>query len=206
VRRAAQICADACMPEGAAAYENALTTYADQFVLQTQLCTHLAASSLEEKDALLVGVAQRHLHAAYDKKALALQLQYATSPELQFLHLLLKEDMQQHLDLILEILCLRDRSPVMLSVQAALKSENRRLRAQALESFHNAADAKWMLGLCAFLESELDNAPLQHRSPGLPVSAVETLEWCARHGSAWLRQCASRLLQAHHAKPETLSH
>lgn len=194
VRRAAQTAVDACMPQTAQDFTQALNTYADQFALQIQLCSHLADTSLAEKDGLLIAVAQRHLSKAYDKKTLALQCQSAPSAEMRFLQVLLKEDVQQHVDIILEILCLRDRSPVMLSVQAALQSENRRLRAQALESLHNAAHEKWMLDLCAFLESELDHAPLLHHSPDLPRSSAETLQWCARHGSAWLRQCASRLL------------
>lgn len=202
VRRAAQLAIDACMPRTAQDFARALKTCADQFALQTQLCAHLAESVLEEKDSLLIGVAQAHLSAAYDKKALALQSQSLPSAEMQFVHLLLKEDVQQHVDMILEILCLRDRSPVMQSLQAALKSENRRLRAQALESLHNAAVDKWMLDLCAFLESELDHAPLLHYSPGLPRSDTQTLQWCVRHGSAWLRQCAERLLQTHNRPPE----
>ena len=202
VRRAAQVAVDACMPQTAQEFTQALTAYADQFALQTQLCTHLAGAALEERDSLLLAVAQAHLSAAYDKKALTLRCPSAPSVEMRFLHLLLKEDIQQHVDLILEILCLLDRSPVMLSVQAALKSENRRLRAQALESLHNAAHEKWMLDLCAFLESELDNAPLPHHSPGLPRSDAETLQWCTRHGSVWLRQCASRLLQTNNDQPE----
>ena len=195
VRCAAQQATEACMPQTAVGFDHALSTYADQFALQTKLCSQLAKSELAEKDEILIGVAQSHLRTAYDKKALAQRLKHQTGLEYQFLVLLLQEDMQQHLDLILEILCLRDTGQVMPSVQAALQSENRRLRAQALESLRNAADSKWMLDLCAFLESQFDHAPLAHHSSNLPESGQETLQWCTRHGSAWLKQCATVLLK-----------
>jgi len=194
VRRAAQLAAPACMPQTAAAYASALTTYDHQFYLQTLLCKHLAQSPLSEKNALLQRVAQTHLRAAYDKKALALQFETDRSMGKQFLGLVLAEDIQQHIALILEILSLNDCSGVMASVQAALLSENRRLRAQALESLRNIADSKFLLDFCAFLEAEIDHAALPQRLLHAPISGLEALQWCANHGSAWLRQCATALL------------
>ncbi len=194
VRRAAQLAAPNCMPQTAAAYASALTTYYDQFFLQTLLCKYLAQSGLSEKSELLDGVAQTHLSAAYDKKALMQQLQNDHDTGKQFLCLVLAEDSQQHIDLVLEILSLSDTSGVMASVQAALHSENRRLRAQALESLRNVASSKFLLDLCAFIESEIDDEALPQRWPQLPISGPEALQWCARHGSAWLRQCAMALL------------
>lgn len=194
VRRAAQLAAPACMPQTIAEYASALTTYYDQFPLQTLLCKHLVQSPLSEKSALLQQVAQTHLQAAYDKKNLALQFENDRNPEKQFLCLVLSEDIQQHIALVLEILSLDDHSGVMASVQAALQSENRRLRAQALESLHNVADSKFLLELCTFLEAEMDHAALPQFSPHAPISGLEALQWCANHGSAWLRQCATALL------------
>lgn len=193
-RRAAQLAATACMPQTSAAFVSALTTYDDQLPLQTLLCTHLAQSSLSEKNTLLAGVAQTHLRTAYDQKTLVRHFQGADGSAQRFLALVLEEDIQQHIALVLEILRLRDASGAMASVQAALQSENRRLRAQALESLRHVADSKLMLDLCAFLESELDHAPLRG-APDLPVSGHEALQWCAGHGSAWLRQCATALLR-----------
>ncbi len=204
VRRAAQLAAPACMPQTADEYAGALTAYDDQFPLQALLCKHLVQSPLSEKDALLQRVAQTHLQAAYDKKVLALQFENDRDTEKQFLRLVLAEDMQQHIALILEILSLNDYSGVMASVQAALLSENRRLRAQALESLRNVADSKFLLDLCAFLEAEIDHAPLPRRSPQAPISGLEALQWCANHGSAWLRQCATALLKNHGAAPQRM--
>ena len=194
VRRAAQLAAASCMPHSAAAYASALATYYDRFPLQMLLCSHLAQSSLHEKSALLAQAAQTHLSAAYGKKMLALKFQADAAGDLQFLALVLTEDAQQHIDLVLEILSLQDASGLMLSVQAALKSENRRLRAQALESLRNVADTKFLLDLCAFLEMEFDHAPLLPRSPELPLTGREALQWCVAHGSVWLRQCAMAML------------
>lgn len=202
VRRATQLVAASCMPHTADAYAQALTTYGDQFVLQTLLCKHLAQSTLSEKEALLDGVAQTHLSAAYDKKTLALQVQNDCGKQAQFLSLVLAEDIHQHIDLVLEILSWRDSSGVMASVQAALHSENRRLRAQALESLHNIAHTKLLFALCVFIAAELDDAPLPRRS--VPVSGRASLQWCASHGSAWLRQCATALLNEPSAVPQPM--
>jgi hypothetical protein len=89
----------------------------------------------------------------------------------------------------------------MASVQAALKSGNRPLKAQALESLRNAADAPLLRDLCAFLEAEFDRLPLPQHTAALPVSGREALQWCANHGSAWLRQCAGTLLQREAPEP-----
>lgn len=200
VRRAAQLAAAACMPQSTAAYASALTTYYDQFPLQLLLSRHLAQTALDGKGALLQGVAQTHLSAAHDKKALALRLEKDAASDRQFLALVLAEDAQQHIDLVLEILSMQDASGVMASLQAALKSENRRLHAQALESLHNAADTPFLRDLCAYLDTEFEHAPLP-RTSALPVAGREVLQWCANHGSAWLRQCAGILLQKEAPEP-----
>ena len=202
VRRAAQLAAAACMPQTTAAYASALTTYYDQFPLQKLLSRHLGQSALAGKNVLLEGLAQTHLSAAYDKKTLAQQLEKNAASDQQFLALVLEEDVQQHIDLVLEILNLQDASGIMASVQAALKSENRPLRAQALESLRNAADTQFMLDLCAFLDAEFDRTCLPQHASSLPAAGGEALQWCASHGSAWLRQCANTLLRS--AAPEPL--
>jgi len=202
VRRAAQLAAAACMPQTTAAYASALTTYYAQFPLQMLLSRHLAQSELDGKDALLEGVAQTHMSAAYDKKALAQQLEKSAASDRQFLALVLEEDVKQHIDLVLEILSLQDASGIMASVQAALKSGNRRLRAQALESLSNVADTPFLRDLCVFLDAEFDRMPLPQRASALPAAGREALQWCANHGSAWLRQCAGTLLR--NETPESL--
>lgn len=200
VRRAAQLAAAACMPQTTAAYASALTTYYEQFPLQLLLSRHLAQSALEGKESLLQGVAQTHLSAAYDKKVLAQQFEKSAASDRQFLALVLEEDVQQHIDLVLEILSLQDASGVMASMQAALKSGSRALQAQVLESLRNAAETPLLRDLCDFLDAEFDCTPLPQHGAGMPTAEREALQWCANHGSAWLRQCAGMLLQ--HEAPE----
>lgn len=201
VRRAAQLAAAACMPQSMAAYASALTTYYAQFPLQILLSRHLAQSGLHTREGLLEGVAQTHLRAAYDKKALAQHLRKDATSATQFLALVLEEDVQQHIELVLEILSLQDSSGTMDSVRAALKSENRRLRAQALESLRNNAGTPFLRDLFLFLDAELDGAPLPSHLSMVPTSGREALQWCANHGSAWLRQCAGALLQNEAPEP-----
>jgi hypothetical protein len=203
VRKAALEHAGACLPTGAQEYQSALDDHFDQFRMQSIMCTHLAHNPLPGTEALLPALARRHLAKAYDKKTLALRVASDSAqarderPTRQFLALVLHEEVQRHMDLVLEILeNLDERQPVH-AIKSALASRERRLRAQAVESIRHMENSALFRGLLPLLETEHDGAEWHHPLEPEPKSLAQILEWCQHEGSEWLKQCATWLAGAH---------
>ena len=200
VRRAAQRHAAALMPATEAEYAAALDVYFSHFRMQALVANGLAQSDLAQRKALLLAIAQRHLQCAWDKKSIALQaiaLAHRTSANqadaVNFLRMVLNEEVQRHIALTLDILALLDDAQMARAIGAALASRDRRLRAQALESLHhieNNALIEWLLPL---IDAEHDGARWNHRAPQTLRDIDELIAWCAQQGGQWLRQCAAAM-------------
>ena len=197
VRRAAEKHAAALMPATEAEYATALDAYFSHFRMQALLASCLAQSDLAQRKALLLAIARRHLQRAWDKKSVALQtvsLAQRTSAkqadETNFLRLVLNEEVQRHIAFALDILALLDEARMARYISAALASQDRRLRAQALESLRhieNNALVEWLLPL---IEAAHDGARWEHAVPDMPHDIYEMIAWCKRQGGEWLHQCA----------------
>ncbi len=199
VRKAALSYSDACMPDTLATYRTALYRYVDNFAMQSLLCESLGNADIAEKRTLLLEIGKKHLELAYKKKStviclhnLALQKTREARDD-NFLAIVLKEEIQRHINLVLNILDGLDENQSVHAIRAALASGSRGLRAQGLESLRHTQNNTLLEMLLPLLDAEYDGAEWRF---GLPEK-LETLEavreWCVRFGSDWLRQCATGL-------------
>ena len=186
------------MPKTEPEYAAALDTYFSHFRVQTLLAESLAQSDLVQRKGLLLAIALRHLQCAWDKKSMAGYAQALVQgvpamqvDELNFLCLVLQEEVQRHMDFALDTLVLLDEAQAVHAIRAALASRDRRLRAQALESLRhieNNALIEWLLPL---IETEHDGAGWDHPLRETPRSIHDLIAWCGQQGSQWLRYCAT---------------
>lgn len=203
VRAAASRPDPASMPLDDTAYANALHTYFRHFAMQSLLCRALAGSVLPGARRLLRETASQHADAARAKH----QLQRAVAPaghmsvqddDQAFLGTVLAEEVQRHVDVVLDIMVLLDEGEASRVIRAALSSRDRHLRAQALESVRHLDHAAIFDRLLPLLEGEQDPAMKQAIQNWTARSWAERLAWCEHEGSPWLAQCAAWL-----AKPAT---
>lgn len=201
VRRSALDNADGHMPVLVEEYRLALHDYTEVFAMQLLLCKALGETEFPEKHELLVEIGTKHGQIAYQKKSAATRLERLAalkpgeSRVATFLGLVLREEIQRHINLILKILESLDEYQSVRAIRAALASGDRRLRAYGLESLRNTRNSPLLQILIPLLEAEHDAAEWRRAAPQKFVSVEEVRQWCARAGSNWLQQCAIALAQ-----------
>lgn len=103
----------------------------------------------------------------------------------------LREEARRHLDTVLHIMGSLDQSKQMSYIRAGLASRDKRLWAQALESaMQMKKEGRLFRELASLYEAEREGAPLPGEPPGGRAGLLAWLEWCQKHGSDWLADCA----------------
>ena len=194
VRASANKVAAAALPADSEVCRAALSQYFSHFDMQALLCRALASAEIPDWRVLLQENAVQHVNAARGKHALLLSLgeNPIDSPP-RMLATVLREEVQQHISHVLEIMVLLDESTASRIIQSALSSRNRHLRAQALESVRQFEHAALFENLLPILEEEPDAAMETDLAYWAAQSWTEVLAWCRREGSLWLVQCAEML-------------
>lgn len=197
VRLSAARFALAVLPQSAPECRLALQRNFDHFGMQSLLCRALAGSDKPGWRGMLMEIAERHVTTARAKHALRLSLS-APHPETPqgALAMILSEEVQQHVAQVLEIMVHLDEGAASRTVQAALASRNRYLRAQALESVRHLEHAEIFKHLLPLLEEELDENLASDVQRWTTHSWNDVLAWCKQEGSQWLAYCAQSTLLA----------
>lgn len=199
VQRAAEKHAVTLMPSTEAEYAAALDNYFSFFRMQSILANSLAQSGLVLRKSILLAIAHRHLHRAWDKKSIALhvlplvQASARQADEADFLRLVLNEEVLRHIDIALDILALLDEAQMARAISAALASRDRRLRAHALESLRHIENNTLVEWLLPLIEAAHDGAKWEHTVPDMPRDMNELIAWCKLQGGQWLSQCAASM-------------
>ena len=202
VRKAALGYSDDCMPNTIEAYRTALYRYVDNFTMQSLLCASLGSAEIAEKRTLLLEIGKKHLELAYQKKSIVSCLYGLTDKQTRearddnFLALVLREEIQRHINLVLKILEGLDESQSVHAIRAALASGSRGLRAQGLESLRHTQNNILLEMLLPLLDAEYDGAEWRFPLPEKLETMEEVRAWCERVGSDWLRRCAAGLRAA----------
>jgi hypothetical protein len=202
VRKAAMDNAAACMPSTAEEYRSGIRRHMDEIDLQSLLCMHVSRSPLVEKQALLNELGDQHLRKALCKKGLALQLAQLPPGEgpsratREFLLLVLEEEVQRHIELVLECIGALEPDAPLHTIRAALASRDAHLRARALESLQLLNHTPLLGKLLPLLEARHERIDW----PDIPTHDLhdlnEMLEWCSREGTVWLKQASSLLRES----------
>lgn len=194
VRAAGRACAKAFVPTTPEAWTEALSFRLSDFELQELLVSELSATELEEKPAMLRRALSLHLKRAREKLLILENFSAPGedgAPALQLLKKVLREESRRHLTLVLHILGCLDQSRQMCLIRAGLASQNRQLWAQAMESaLQFRKEGAVFRELAVLFEAEREGAPLKGEPPGGKRALDAWLDWCQKHGSEWLAECA----------------
>lgn len=198
VRAAASQPDPAVLPPDEAACRAALQARFNHFEMHSAICRTLATGTLPNWRPLLTEAAARHVEAARAKHELQLALPMVRKPavddfEYRLIDTVLAEEIQRHVDQVLEIMVLLDEGEASRVVRAALGSRDRRLRAQALESVRHLEHAAIFHRVLPLLEGEHDPEMARAIQNWAQQSWNDLLAWCKQHGSPWLAHCASAL-------------
>jgi hypothetical protein len=194
VRAIGRECAKYFMPRVPEAWIEALSEWESDFELQTVMLSELSASDIDNKANMLRQVCDRHLRHARDKLLILQDVSgsaESSETDLQLLKQVLREESRRHLDIVLHSLGCLDQSRQMSHIRAGLASPNRQLWAQAMESaLQFRKEGHVFRELAILFEAEREGVALAGDSPTGNAALTGALEWCERHGSAWLAECA----------------
>lgn len=183
VRQAAGNAARTTLGGSAETLETGMTRHFTDFRLFPFLVHACQALPVANREPLVLRLALRHAGAALDKRRLAERIEARQDPADALpwvLRQTLREEAGRHVEMALTLLAEAGRGEAVRRLIPALRSGDRRLRAQALESLQCQLHGE----LAELLSLLLDEAPIPARQ-----SEAEVWQRVEPVASHWLREC-----------------
>jgi hypothetical protein len=116
-------------------------------------------------------------------------------PSVELITHTLQERLEQIVDLTLQAMKSTEDPYTINTIQAGIKSKDRRIAAQSMEALRNIDNQGLAVILAHIMEDTKGNGPSSKDNKGTFNTPKDALDWCTKRHDPWLKACAEEALK-----------